>query len=99
MSASLFRAGSDLAEFLQRLPGEQAGATRANSSTDGRDHAQAQLLQGPRAGGGAVDVLDPVAIVTSVSRCSVSVAPEHPSPSSPKGSQPTTVASFTTSWK
>lgn len=47
----------------------------------------------------AADVLDPVAIVTSVSRCSVSVAPEHPSPSSPKGSQPTTVANFATSWK
>lgn len=36
MSASLFRPGSDLAKFLQRLPGGQAGATRANSSTDGR---------------------------------------------------------------
>lgn len=57
MSASLFQAGSDLAKFLQRLPGGQAGATRANSSTDGKGHAQARLLQGPREGGGLLTSL------------------------------------------
>lgn len=50
MSASLL-AGNDLAKFLQRLPGGCAGAKRANSSTEGRGHTQAGLLQGRREGG------------------------------------------------
>lgn len=82
-------------------PGGLAGTSRANSSTEGRGHAHAHLLQGSREGGRAEE-----GVGSAVGHCDFNlkmfpVCGPRVSFSllSKGGSQPATVANFATSWK